>query len=460
MPQKALVAFGTLFGFGLLVLSVPAWCFDAQRSTPPLSRPVDREPITTIQVNPAPSPALTFEEVLQKTLEQSPKLRIFSREVDARQAEIRQAGLRPNPELALEMENFAGSGSFSGTDSAETTVRISQLFELGGKRGHRQDLGRLERELAEGEYAVARAEVLAETRDRFVAVLAAQKRLALAEEQLDLSRKVLQTVEERIGAGETAALEGIRFQTLVAEGNLRRARAIEELSVARLLLATGWGRDTVDFASVRGTLEVDRALPDFSELSARLEQSPVADLRQGEARRAAGVLALERARGIPDITLSLGARNDGDTGDNGAVAAVAFPLPIFDRNQGAVAAARSRRAKAEEAARGAQLRLAAELAAGWQKLRTAHGEAAILRDEILPAAGKIFDAVTFGYQAGKFGFLEVLDAERTLFEAKSRYVDALSAYHGAVSELERLLGDKIWAEGDFSAFTENKRGQS
>ncbi|WP_053551629.1 TolC family protein [Desulfuromonas soudanensis] len=416
--------------------------------------------MAAIQGNTAPSSPLTFEEALQKTLEQSPKLRIFSREVDARQAEIRQAGLRPNPELALEVENFAGSGSFSGTDSAETTVIISQLFELGGKRGHRQDLGRLERELAEGEYAVARAEVCAETRDRFVAVLAAQKRLALAEEQLDLSRKVLQTVEERIGAGETAALEGVRFQTLVAEGNLRRERALEELSVARLLLATGWGRDTVDFTSVRGTLEVDRALPDFPELAARLEESPVAALRQREARRAAGVLALERSRGIPDITLSLGARNDGDTGDNGAVAAIAFPLPIFDRNQGAVAAARSRRAKAEEAARGAQLRLAAELTAGLQKLRTAHGEAAILRDEILPAARNIFDAVTFGYQAGKFGFLEVLDAERTLFAAKSRYIDALCAYHGAVSELERLLGDKLWAQDDLLAFTENKRGQS
>jgi cobalt-zinc-cadmium efflux system outer membrane protein len=408
----------------------------------------------------APLPSLTLDEALLRTLKQSPTLSGFSQEVKAREFKARQAALRPNPELSVEVENIAGSGDFSGTDSAEITVRVSQVFELGGKRARRQEVGSLERELAEREYEIARAEVLSETTERFIAVLAAQKRLLLAGEQVELTKKVLQTVEGRIATGKTAVIEKVRFQTLVAEARLRQNKARQELMAARQALASVWGSEEVDFATAQGPLDTVQSVPDWSELTSSLVHSPETALRKSASKRASRILALEQANRIPDLTISLGAKSDQDTGDNALVAEVSIPLPIFDRNQGTIAAARARKVKAEDEARSAQLQLRTALAEGWQKLHAAYSEVDVLRREILPATRQTFDAVAYGYQAGKYGFLEVLDAERTLFEAKSRYVDALTAYHQAVSELERLLGQKIFTDGGLSAPTENERGQS
>jgi len=462
MPKKALVAFGVVLGFELLVFSVPAWRSVAEAVEQASSGPPRTAPITIeehFSQSTARLPVLTLADALTRVLQQSPKLAVFSLEVRARESEAHQAGLRPNPELSVEVENVAGSGELSGTDSAETTIRVSQLVELGGKRAKRQEVGRLHQERSELEYAIARAEVLAETRDRFAAVLAAQERISLAEEQVILARKVLQAVEDRIAAGKTAVVEGVRFKTLLAEANLRREMGRQELDAARRVLATSWGSEEIDFATVGGSLAPVPGVPDWTELVSRLDQSPMIDLRRSASRSARGTLALERAKRIPDLTLSLGARNDQDSGENAWVAGASIPLPVFDRNQGMVAAARAREAGAREAERTTQLQLRTELAAAWLKLQAARSEVAALQAEILPAVEKSFEAVVYGYQAGKFDLLEVLDAERTLFEAKSRNVEALTACHQAIAELERLLGQEIFQQGGFYAPGASERGQ-
>lgn len=461
MPKKALAAGGAMLGFALLAVTGPAWCSDMNtikhtptHATNAMSNFIKEQ----IVMPPATLPELTLDEVLLRVSKQSPKLSAFSQESKAREFEARQAGLRPNPELSIELENVAGNGEFSGTDYAETTVRISQLFELGGKRIRRQEVGRIEQELSEQEYAIAQTEVLSEATTRFLTVLAAQKRLIFAREQIELTQRILQTVEDRIAAGKAAVIDKIRFQRLVAEARLRQTNARQELTAARQTLATTWGSNEVDFEAVQGQLEKVAHVPSWPELASLIDQSPEIALRQSVFRRANRTLALELANSIPDLTFSIGAKNDQSTGDNALLAEVSMPLQIFDRNQHAVAAARARMAKAEAETRTAQLQLRAGLAEAWRELQSAHSEVAALREEILPATQKTFDAVTYGYQAGKFGLLEVLDAEQTLFAAKSRYIDALKAYHQALSELELLLGQKISPTGNPADSDANKRG--
>lgn len=453
MPKKALVAFAVVLGLGL---ALPAW------SSPVISRPGDAMPETEGEAaGPvAKSSPLTLDAALMRALEYSPKLSVFTHEVRAREFETHQAGVRPNPELSVEVENVAGSGEFTGTGAIETTVRISRLVETGGKRARRQDVGRMDQELAERKYEIARAEVLAETRAGFVSVLAAQTKLSLAKEQAALAERVLQTVEDRVTAGKTASIEKVRFQILVAEARLRQDKARQEYSAVRQILAAVWGSEEVDFESVQGDLEKVPAIRSWAELVSGLDQSPEAALRNSEARRADRLLALERANRIPDLTLSLGARNDQNTGDNALVAEFSVPLPIFDRNRGGVGAAGARRAKAMEAERTALLQLRAELAEAWQKALSAQSEVVMLREEILPASRETFDAVIYGYQAGKFGFLEVLDAERALFNARIRYVDSLTDLHRSIADLERLLGRKIASDEDYILYPGKERGQS
>jgi cobalt-zinc-cadmium efflux system outer membrane protein len=464
MPHKALVAFGTVLSFGLLIIALPAWCFAADILEPKISPTEATDPqyhqeqtVTATET----APLLTLDDAISRSIAQNPRLATFSREIEAREFETLQAGYYPNPELSIEMENFAGSDDYSGTDLAETTVLVSQRFELGGKRVRRQEVGGLNKELAERKHDVARAELIALTTDRFVAVLAAQQRLELAREQATLAGKVLETVNERIAAGKTADIEKIRFQTLVAEARLRSEQTQLELTGARRSLAALWGQDTTDFTTSREQLERLHSLPDWPELAALLVQSPALSYQQTTIRKEERRLALEEANSIPDLTVSLGAKNFEETNDNALVAGVAISLPLFDRNQGAIGAAQARQAKARDAARATELNLQTELNGLWQKLQTARGEAIMLRDELLPAVQQSFDAITYGYRAGKFGFLAVLDAEQTLFAAKSRYVDSLANYHRTYAELERLLGQRLLSGRDNPpAAIDSQRGQS
>lgn len=463
MSLKALVAFGVAFIAVLLVFPAAARCSDKNSSDQAISRAFDAKPKTeNVETRKSASaiPALTRKDVLARVLKHNPRLSVSAREVEARNFEEIQSGLHPNPELSVEVENFGGSGEFSGTDSAETTVRISQLFELGAKRSRRKEVGRMEREVAERESEIVRAEVISEASARFTDVLAARKRLSLEQEQVELTTRLFQTVKDQIEAGKTAAIEEVRIRGLLFEARLRQKNARQKLTAARHVLASSWGSDSADFAPLEDSFEKTPAAPALSELMSRLEESPRIALHQSDARKADRSVALERAEGIPDLNFSLGAKNDRQSGDNALVAEVSIPLPIFDRNQGAVAAARSRKMKAEEAARFSQTRLRAGLAEIWRDLHAAQNEVTVLREEILPASRKAFDAVVYGYRAGKFGFLDVLEAESSLFEAKSRYVEALTSYHKAIAELERLLGQNISADGTFLDPAKKQRGQS
>jgi cobalt-zinc-cadmium efflux system outer membrane protein len=66
---------------------------------------------------------------------------------------------------------------------------------------------------------------------------------------------------------------------------------------------------------------------------------------------------------------------------------------------------------------------------------------AILREEILPGAQSAYEAAGKGFEAGKFSFLDVLDAQRTLFQAKTQYVRALGDSHRAAADIERIVGE-------------------
>ena len=90
--------------------------------------------------------------------------------------------------------------------------------------------------------------------------------------------------------------------------------------------------------------------------------------------------------------------------------------------------------------RAAQLRVAAALTDAHEQLASAHDEATTLRDEALPAAQQAFDATRTAFDGGNLGYLDVIDAERTLVEMRRQYIDALQRYHIAVAQLEGLIG--------------------
>src|SRR5262249_10865060 len=152
----------------------------------------------------------------------NPELSAFSFEMRAAEARALQAGIWPNPQLGVEVENVAGTGSTTkGVRAAETTLQLSQLIELGGKRPKRIRLAGLERELTSWDYEVKRLDVLTEAKKAFVDVLATQARLAFTQDLLRLAAHVQRTVSARVQAGKVSPIEETRTRVAVSTARLQ-----------------------------------------------------------------------------------------------------------------------------------------------------------------------------------------------------------------------------------------------
>jgi cobalt-zinc-cadmium efflux system outer membrane protein len=396
----------------------------------------------------APEGVLRLPQAQALALMQNPDLAAFAWDVRAGEARTLQAGLRPNPEAGVEVENVAGSGEFRDFDGAEVTLSLSQVIELAGKRRKRAQVAALERDLAAWDYETSRLDVLTQVTQAFVDVLSVQERLAVDAELVRLAEQVARTVTERVNAGKVSPLEATRARVALASSRIALQRARRELSAAKDRLAATWGGTPATFERVAGNLETLNPIPSAAALAQRVEQNPdIARWATAMAQRQAA-LTLEEANRSPDPTLGAGVRyfNMVDEADAYAfLFAASVPLPVFDRNQGNILEARYQLAKTEAERRAAAVRVQTALAETHAALSAAYSEAVTLRDEVLPGAQQAFEAAREGYHQGKFQFLDMLDAQRTLFEARGQYLEALSAYHQAVAALERLIGEPLSA---------------
>ena len=387
-----------------------------------------------------PTGELSLRDALRLAVAGSPQLAGFAWSVRAAEAEQLQAGLLPNPELEVEYENFAGTGEFRGTRALETTIALGQLVELGGKRGKRVRLASADRKLAGWDYEAKRIAVLTAVTKRFIAVLTAQEHLKLTAEDLSLATKMLETVQKLIAAGKAQPTERPKAAVAVAMGRIELERARRELLSARSALAATWGAAEAKFHAVVGRLAQTAAVPPMGRLAARLADNPDLARWDDELAQRQAALALAEATGVPDVTVAAAYRHFRETEDNdkAMVLTLSVPVPIFDRNQGEIRKARFKVSKARVDRRSAVVSLRAQLEEAYQKLATAHGEVVALRDEVLPAARSAFAAAVQVFELGRTGYLDVLDAQRTLIEVRGQNLSALSAYHQAVADVEGL----------------------
>jgi cobalt-zinc-cadmium efflux system outer membrane protein len=433
MSAKTLFSTGAVLG--LLCFAMPALQVLA-------AEPAATEPFLSSTPPPAvlTGKLLTLQEALDDALQASPELTAYAAETRAREAEVSQAARFINPEFAVEVENVAGSGDYGGFDAAETTLQLSQQLELGNKRQLRRGMAEVEHDRAVRDMEIARIDLQARIARNFLGLLNAQEHLKLANEQMILATKTLTVVEEKIAAGRAPSVEKFRFQSALAEARLAKEKAVLALTTSRQTLANALGRDAATFGGVSGNLTILPPLPTHTEIEAQIGQSPEIARRKIESEAKRRELALARANRIVDPTIGVGLRNFKDSGDNALIFGLSLPLPLFDRNQGNVQAATHRlsAAQAQEASGVVQSRTS--LSEGWQSLATSSAEAQMLRDQIVPSAQQTFEAASYGYQSGKFGVLEVQDAQRTLFEVRERYLDVLTTAHLAALELDRQLG--------------------
>ncbi|MGH8470607.1 MAG: TolC family protein [Gammaproteobacteria bacterium] len=391
-----------------------------------------------------PTGHLTLREGLALALKANPELAPFSREIRAREAGVLQARLFPNPELSVTAANL-GNAVLKDFDGPQTTVSLSQLILLGGKRARGMAVAGLDRDLAAWDYETKRMDVLTRVVQAFVEVLSAQEGLALANDLMALAERVVEAAAARVRAGKVSPVEETRARVTLASVKIEQARAALELEAARKRLAATWGSTIPRFQSAQGKLDQVLPIPTLEELIRRLTQNPDLARWAAELAQRQAAIDLEESRAVPDLTVSLGVTQFTDTDDSAPVAGVSIPLPVLNRNQGNIEAAHQRLTKAMEERRAAEVLVTTALNSAYQSLAAAHAEVTTLRQEVIPGAQSAFEAVSRGYRLGKFGFLDVLDAQRTLFGVKAQYLRALASYHQAVAEVERLIGEPVEA---------------
>jgi cobalt-zinc-cadmium efflux system outer membrane protein len=382
---------------------------------------------------------ITLAHALALALERSPQLAAFSWDIRAAEARILQAKLVPNPEISYDGEDFTRAGVRSATESMQNTLVLSQLIELGGKRSSRVWEAQFDRRGAEWDYQVKRLEVLKSTSLAFIEVLSGQRKVLLAEENVQLTERGIPVTQKRVEAGKASNVELIRTNTEAATARIGLTEARHDLESARVNLAAQWGAKKATFPSVTGDLEQLRPIPSLESLKAKLQANPELAKWTTERQKREATLSLARAEGHPDLTINAGPRLLGASrADMTLVAGFSIPLPLWNRNQGKIAEAEANVAKTSDERAAAEAGAYAELNEAYQTLGRAAEEVRILRDTVLPGAKSAVDQITEGYATGRFSQLDVLDAQRSYIETRTQYVRALSDFQKAAAQIDAL----------------------
>lgn len=391
-------------------------------------------PLTPLSGKVEPAGPLSLASAIDLALSANPTLAAAARELQAMEGTVIQAGVRPNPELAAQVEDTQKSATRT------TTLQINQTIELGGKRAARIESAERGRDVAAADLDAQRLEIRSATVAAFFDVLVAQERIGLAEALLDLAQRATQAASRRVIAGKVSPIEETKARVAEASVRVELNQVQGELAAARRRLAATWGNPSPRFERADGRTEILPVVPTSEDIRRRLATAPVLTRARLEVDRRSALAELERTRRISNVTVSIGAQRVEELGRNQAIVGLSVPLPLFDRNQGNLLEALRRTDKARDELAATEIRLSTELAQAHERLKALSLEVSSLQTEILPGAQSAYEAASKGYELGKFSFLEVLDAQRTFFQARSQYLRARADAHRAAAEIDRVLG--------------------
>jgi cobalt-zinc-cadmium efflux system outer membrane protein len=386
---------------------------------------------------------LSMAEAIQLALLKNPELQSYSIEIRAREARTLQESFAPNPGIEFEIENFGGSGEFSGFNGSEITLSVGQLIELAGKREKRTRAAAFGSDLAAWNYEAQKLDLLTETVRRYVKMIGDQEQILLNQELVAVSEKLLQSVNRLVQAGKISPAEISRTQILLSTAQLELNRSQRKIEADRIRLASLWADTSPDFVSVSGSLEDIGSIPPLDSLKKYLSENPdiVRWVTEIEMRQA--VEELERAKQIPDPLIQAGYRHLSEVNSNAFVANLSVPIPIFNTNKGAVQEAYNRLKKAEEQQRQTEIAISTNFIELYQNLQILYTNIENSNKTIIPEAEKAYQVINDGYLSGKFRFLDVLDAQRTLYETRKNLIASLTEYNIRVAEIERLIGRSL-----------------
>ncbi|WP_413430788.1 TolC family protein [Crateriforma spongiae] len=346
-----------------------------------------------------------------------------------------QACLSPNPTLQYQADEVGNEGS-AGLHS----VGVSQSIVTANKLALANQTLRqvVQQRVADRERT--RLQVLTRVRTAYWSALAAQKQAELTDRIVDLAEQSLQSVQDLLDAEEVSKIALLQARVELENARIEAENAKVRADVARRALAAASGSDSIGSSRLDGTLGAgltdrpwDRWLQTIDATSPELAAAG------SELERARWALRLACAQVTPNITGQIGVGVDTGSDDTFARFGISVPLPIHNRNQGNIRAARAAITAAGASIDATRLDLASRLSQSITDYQTALQRYRRLSSQVLADAEETFELSRQAFQAGETNFLQLLTAQRTLFAARLNVLDAAKQAHVAAAAIDGLL---------------------
>lgn len=386
---------------------------------------------------------LTLKDAIGATLKNNPQITGFHFREAAVKSEGKIAAVRPPVEISADLENAFGDDEYADTDSAEFTLTLSKVIELGGKRSARLDINNEQQQKLSIEKKILELDLLTEVSRQFVNVVASQHRLALQSSAIELAEKTVHSVKKRVDVGRAPVAELARAKATLIQSRLAHSQAKRTLKIERVRLASLWGASQANFGSAQADLLTLTPPEPLEKLLGRLENNPDISIFTNKTRIREAELKLARSERWPSIEPSLGYRQFEET-DNSALT-LGLTLPLFNsqRAKGATAKVRAEQQDTENQLANALLKRRTKLFSLYQEYLQAIEEVEALKTDVLPQLKKALIETQKAYNKGRYSYLDWKAAQQERLDVELTLINTASHAHHLYTEIERLNGKAL-----------------
>src|ERR1700675_870843 len=395
------------------------------------------------QTPPSEQKTITLEELQQMALQNNPTFAQSAANIQAAQGRKKQSGLYPNPTLGYQGEQIRG-GSFQG---GEQGFFVQQDIVLGGKVGLNRKIFDQELKQAETEAEEQRMRVVTNVRRSYIQALAAQQMLELRQNLSKLADDAVETSHQLANVGQADAPDVLASEVEAEQAQL--AVTMAEQSQQRVWRALGAvvGNPRLPLMKLEGKLE-DTPPVNAEELVEKIvDESPAIKIAELGVKRAEAALTREEREPIPNLQLRGGMQQNGEllSGPNGGsvglqgFASVGVSIPIFNRNQGNIAAAKADAERARREVERVKLLLRERAASVVQNYTYSQTAVDRYKNQMIPRAQKAYEMYSKKYQQMAAAYPQVLIAQRTLMQLEVSYVTALESFATTSLSLQSYL---------------------
>ena len=375
-------------------------------------------------------------------LARHPALAAGLERVHAADAEREQAGAWPNPEVELEAEGLGGTRAWS--DPEEFTLLVGIPLQLFGTRSAKAGRAHSSMAREQAELALLRREIVADTWWSFHRALAADQRVEIARARVSVTRRTARALTAEVDTGKSSPLQGLRGEVEHQTARAELGTAIAARRTAHQQLAALWNEAVTDSLVLAGALRTPVSPLESAHLERELVAShPALEAAQWSVEVERGGEQLAARERWPVLVPRAGVRWYGDSDNEDFVASLSLDLPLFDRGNAARHAAARRTLAAGHDLEDVHRRLLVEWRSRWDELAARADALRAYELEIVPRAVQVLERTRIGHEHGKFGSLELLDAQRTWIAVEDGLAGARIDYDEALVRVESMLGRRL-----------------